>query len=91
MFTPISMDEFIRSYKKANPNEDAAALRSALDDAVNNKRHGAKCLCCGQPIWSIGTAVSGWSGCFTCISGEADNSDDYEIDAAIQIGQCDHD
>ena len=27
MFVPISIDDFIKSYKKRNPEEDAAALK----------------------------------------------------------------
>lgn len=33
-----------------------------------------------MPIWAIGTAIAGWHSCFTCLTGEADDSVDYEID-----------
>ncbi len=36
---------------------------------------------CGQPIWAIGSATVDWDGCFTCITGEADESEDYEIES----------
>lgn len=38
---------------------------------------GARCDC-GEPIWVIGSAETGHM-CFTCITGEADPSEDYEI------------
>ena len=58
-----------------------ANLRRALVDAVNAKKNGTKCHNCGQPIWAAGTSIVGWNGCFSCITGESDNSDDYEIDS----------
>ncbi len=80
MFIPIAIDDFIKDYHKTNPKEDAGALRETLASVVDAKKKGAVCNICGQPIWAIGSAVVGWDGCFTCITGEADNSEDYEID-----------
>ena len=34
---------------------------------------------CGQPIWAAGSAITGTYMCFTCTTGEADGSGDYEI------------
>ena len=85
MFVSINVDEFIESYKKNNPQENTKDLRTALMDAVKNKKSGCKCSICENPIWAIGTSIVGWNGCFTCISGEADNSEDYEIDEVISI------
>ena len=83
MFAPISIDDFLKGYFNTNPAEkkDAANIRENLVASVADKKAGAKCNICGQPIWAIGTAIVGWNGCFTCISGEADNSEDYEIDS----------
>jgi hypothetical protein len=81
MFAPISIDDFIKSYKENNPKENAAELRKALVQTVEAKKNGAVCHICGQPIWAVGTATVGWDGCFTCITGEADTSEDYEIDS----------
>lgn len=81
MFTPISIDDFIKSYIKNNPGEKDSNIHESLPATVEAKKNGAKCMQCGQPIWAIGTAIVGWNGCFTCISGEADNADDYEIDS----------
>lgn len=81
MFSPISVDEFVKSYYKNNPKEDDPNLREILIGTANDKKNGAKCGQCGQPIWAVGSAIVGWNGCFTCITGEADNSDDYEIES----------
>jgi hypothetical protein len=71
----------MKSYRESNPKEDFKSLREALIETVAAKKAGAKCNQCGQPIWAVGTATVGWNGCFTCITGEADNSEDYEIDS----------
>lgn len=81
MFAPISKEEFVKDYLKTNRQEKNNGIRESLDATVESKQNGAKCHICGQPIWAIGTAIVGWNGCFTCISGEAYNSDDYEIDS----------
>ena len=81
MFTPITIDDFVKSYKKNNPSEENSNIRAALIETVQAKKDGAKCNQCGQPIWAIGSAVIGWNGCFTCVTGETDSSEDYEIDS----------
>lgn len=81
MPTPISIEEFLQSYKKDNPDEDVEVFQEVLTEAVRAQQDGAVCLQCGQPIWAIGSAVVGWRGCFSCITGEADDSEDYEIDS----------
>jgi hypothetical protein len=80
MFCPISIEEYLKSHKKNNPDDDISALNKALAATVKSKKEGAVCCQCGQPIWAIGAAIVGWNGCFTCITGEADASEDYEID-----------
>jgi hypothetical protein len=47
------------------------------------KKNGAVCTICENPIWTARSAVVGWNGCFTCISGEADDSEDYEIEGHL--------
>jgi len=81
MYSPISIDDFIKAHKKNNPTEDMKEYRANLEQAVNAKKSGAVCSQCGNPIWAIGTGTVGWNGCFTCITGEADSSEDYEIDS----------
>ena len=80
MFVPITIDSFVKSYKKRNPKENTARLKENLNRIVDEKKKGAACQVCNQPIWAIGSAITGWYGCFTCITGEADSSKDYEID-----------
>ena len=73
---PISIDRFAKMTVKNNPNENLADLKQRLKEAVARKKAGARCWQCDQPIW----AIVGHDGCFTCIMGEVDHSDDYEID-----------
>lgn len=76
---PISIDKFIRNYMKSNKGENEHQLRKSLNDAVKRKKDGAVCTICGQPIWAIGSSIA-FEGCFSCITGESDDSEDYEID-----------
>lgn len=77
---PIRLDEFLNQLVKVNSGENKRAIRQKLMAIVEDKQNGATCIQCGNPIWAIGSAVVGWNGCFTCITGEANSSDDYEID-----------
>ena len=81
MFAPISIDDFLKAHKSKNSTENIKEYRTALEQAVQAKKSGAVCAQCGSPIWAVGTATVGWNGCFTCITGESDSSDDYEIDS----------
>lgn len=80
MFCPISINKFVNATVKNNPGQNKNELKESIKEAVEAKKNGAKCSCCGHSIWAVGTAIVGWDGCFTCITGEADNSEDYEID-----------
>ena len=80
LFAPISIDDFIKAHRQNNPSEDMKEYRAALGQAVQAKKPGAVCSQCGSPIWAVGTATVGWNGCFTCITGESDGSEDCEID-----------
>ncbi|WP_261134390.1 hypothetical protein [Bacillus sp. Marseille-Q3570] len=64
---------------KNNPEEDPNRLKESLNEAVNDKKNGAACFNCGQEIWAIGSAVA-YQACFSCLTGEADSSEDYEIE-----------
>lgn len=81
MFVPITIDEFVKTHKANTPSEKNSNIRAVLIETVKAKKDGATCNQCGNPIWAIGSAVVGWNGCFTCISGETDNSEDYEINS----------
>ena len=37
-------------------------------------------MICGAPIWAAGSAITGTKMCFSCTTGEADDSEDYEIE-----------
>ena len=80
MFTYISIEEFadgvVKNYKNTNRKELIASLREALAA----KKSGARCMICGAPIWAAGSGVTGTYLCFTCTTGEADDSEDYEIE-----------
>ena len=81
-FVPIRMEEFIQLHQKSNPGDRPDEFRRLLRRSVADARRGARCYC-GAPIWAIGSAVVG-NACFTCITGEADPSSDYEIDEVLK-------
>jgi hypothetical protein len=81
MFTPISIKVFLKAHRENSPGEDMATVRKNLEQSVLNKKNGAVCVQCGNPIRAIGSAAVEWNGCFACITGEADNLEDYEIDS----------
>ena len=80
MFCSISIDDFVKNTVKNNKDINKKELQESVKDAVKAKRNGAKCICCGNTIWAVGTSIVGWNGCFACITGETDTSEDYEID-----------
>ena len=77
---PESFEDCIRSSMEANPHLDEQEFRQKLARAVARKKAGTLCQNCGEYIWAIGTAIVGWDACFSCITGEFDDSDDFEID-----------
>lgn len=84
MLTLISIEKFAESTMKSNPNQyKKADLITDLQNALNDKKNGAKCCVCGNPIWAAGSAITGTNMCFTCTTGESDDSEDYEI---TQVG-----
>jgi hypothetical protein len=74
----ISINNFIKKYKIDNPKEDVKKLKDDLIYFKQLRKEGATCNC-GNSIWVIGSAISG-KGCFTCITGESDCSNDYDIE-----------
>jgi hypothetical protein len=76
-FKKISVESFIKLFRKSNPTENIEELKSQLNYFKTLKRKGENCKC-GNPIWIIGSAISG-KGCFTCITGESYSDNDYEI------------
>ena len=76
-FVPIALEEFVRLHLQTNRSENAAQLIAGLKKALHARDNGVLCRC-GEPIWVIGSAVTG-NACFTCITGESDPSGDYEV------------
>ena len=80
MFVPISIEEFADSTMKNNKGYNRKELIRTLEEPLQAKKAGATCIICGAPIWAAGSAITGTYMCFTCTTGEADNSEDYEIE-----------
>lgn len=76
-FVPIGIEAYVRKHLKSNPVDKAAEIEERLKDALAAHRAGVRCRC-GNKLWIIGSAVSSYA-CFTCITGEAVPSVDYEI------------
>ena len=75
----ISIEKFAAMTAEHNKDLSKSELITALKAARSRKEAGAKCICCGNPIWAAGSAITGSDLCFTCTTGEADDSKDYEI------------
>jgi len=80
---PISIDDYVQKHLAANPGVERADLVQRLRTALDAARAGARCAC-GEPIWVLGSAEAGRS-CFSCTTGEADPSGDYEIEEALDV------
>ncbi len=81
MFTYISILEFADNVMENNKGQyKRSELIRSLEETLKAKKNGAKCVICGNPIWAAGSAITGIHMCFTCTTGEADDSDDYEIE-----------
>jgi len=80
-FVPIGIEQYIQQHVRSNPGQTPEELRARLRECVSAALRGERCHC-GEPIWAIGSAVAGHA-CFTCITGQANPSDDYEIDEVL--------
>jgi len=76
---PISIKEFVKQTVKNNPGMKADELTASCKAVLADKKAGASCMICGAPIWAAGSAITGNYMCFTCTTGEMDDSEDYEI------------
>lgn len=81
-FVPIGVKEYVKLHMKSNPDEDPADLLRRFRICIGDSLAGARCHC-GEPIWVIGSVFAGHA-CFTCTTGEADPSEDYEIDEVLE-------
>jgi hypothetical protein len=80
VFSSITLKDYVRKHLKSNPRDKEAEVVAQLQSVLAAYKAGERCSC-GEPIWAIGSSQVGHM-CFTCITGEADPSDDYEIDEA---------
>ncbi len=80
MMQPISVEKFADMVMKNNKGYQRKGLLQDLRGSLKAKQDGAKCMICGAPIWAAGSAITGTNRCFTCTTGEADDSEDYEIE-----------
>ncbi len=85
-FVPIQLDEYVKLHLQSNPGENAADVTARLRSALADYKAGRRCYC-GAPIWVIGSAEAGLM-CFTCITGESEPSEDYEIAEACDKGDA---
>ena len=76
MFTYISIEEFADGVVKNNKDTNRKELIASLRESLAAKKNGARCMICGAPIWAAGSGVTGTYLCFTCTTGEADDSED---------------
>ena len=81
-FKKISIEKYMELHLKSNPSENKNDLEKKLKSALKDYKNGVKCSC-GNDIWVIGSAAVG-NNCFTCITGESEPTEDYEIDSAIK-------
>lgn len=80
LLTPISVEKFADMVIQNKEGYQRKKLISDLRKTLEAKKNGAKCIVCGAPIWAAGSAITGSNLCFTCTTGEADDSEDYEIE-----------
>ena len=82
-FAPRSKTTIARDLHRNNP--DHPSFRTVgdwlevLSSAEELKKRHVTCHC-GSPIWIVGTAVCGSAMCFACITGNADCSEDIEVE-----------
>ncbi len=81
-FVPIALERYVELHLKSNQSVKRSDLIERLGYALDAYRRGERCQC-GQPIWVVGSAEAGLA-CFTCITGEASPSKDYELAEAAE-------
>jgi len=80
-FISISIEDYLDLHIKNNPDTNRASLKANLKKAHWDFKNGVRCEC-GNDIWVVGSAVMG-NKCYTCITGEDDPKDNYEIEWAL--------
>ena len=74
-FVLITIDDLVAKY----PEKDRDGIRARKEHWLAIKNAGTKCEICGNEMWANGSSACDWAGCFPCITGETDASNDYEI------------
>lgn len=82
-FKAFSIERFVDKHLLENPSADRNWLREKLVSALADYRKGVRCNC-GSDIWVVGSALSGGSGCFTCITGELSGKNIPEIEGTLK-------
>ncbi|UCZ52675.1 hypothetical protein LGQ02_17980 [Bacillus shivajii] len=77
---PISIEKFIQGMEKGHSEKELKEMKESILAAAQRKKNGQSCIQCGKPIWAIGSGITDMNFCFTCTTGEADDSEDYELD-----------
>ncbi|QOR64600.1 hypothetical protein IM538_12020 [Cytobacillus suaedae] len=80
---PISIDELLERMSKENSALNKQDMKNRILFFAERKKKGVRCLC-GQSIWAIGSALSGFDMCFQCLMGEEDNTQDFELDIVCE-------
>lgn len=81
-FIPISINKYVEKHLINNPLENEMDLRKKIDSSLEAYQNEVRCTC-GNDIWVVGSAALGHS-CFTCITGESEPNEDFEIDLAVK-------
>ncbi len=80
---PISIDELLEKMAKQNSALNKQETKIRMLAFAERKKKGARCFC-GQSIWAIGSALSGFDMCFPCLMGEDDDTQEYELDIVYE-------
>ena len=76
----VSVEEYADIVSNANQRLQRDQVVGWLKEALKGKKDGAICIRCGSPIWAAGSAITGRYMCFSCLTGERIDTDDYEIE-----------
>jgi hypothetical protein len=77
---PISIEAWLDTFSPPYTGKVRERTARKIQAAVNRKLSGKKCENCGNEMWAAMSGILGWDGCYPCMAGESDSSNDYEID-----------
>lgn len=75
----VSIEEYADIVANANSRLERERVVEWLKQSLESKKNGAICIRCGKPIWAAGSAITGRYMCFSCLTGERNDTDDYEV------------